>query len=111
MKLIKVEDLRVGMRAAKNVLDQRGVLLYKAGTTFTDEIIIRLKDRMITHVYVDQNTVAGLSMEEIKRRQEEIDSELTQVFSDVLSNPIMSAICESAKRYLRLRIQEKGSRW
>ncbi|OHB75748.1 MAG: hypothetical protein A2Z34_00460 [Planctomycetes bacterium RBG_16_59_8] len=110
MRLVKTEELKEGQKAAKDVADFRGNLLFKVGTEITAATIERLKSRMVPHVYVedDGSSAAGMSEEDIKRRGEEIDAELTAVFADVTDNPLMMSLCESSRQYLKKHVRPVG---
>lgn len=106
MKLVKIDEAKGGMKVAKDVEDQKGILLFKSGIVLTDDLIKRLKDRMISFVYIEEDGSAavGLSEEDIKKKHEELEANLTRMFSDVISNPIMVSLYESAKKYLKTKV-------
>lgn len=104
MELIRIENAKAGQKLAQDVLDPQGVLLMKAGTVLTLEIIQRVKNRNVTQLMIEGGDGSGLSPEELEKKKREIDAELSTVFSDVIGNPVMAALSEAAKTYLRSRM-------
>jgi hypothetical protein len=105
MKFIRIEDAKAGDILAKDLSDSRGVLLFKAGTVLTQEMLSRLRLRMVRHLFVEDSVASGLSEEEIKKMEGEIEIRLENIFSDVKENPVMRSLCESAKKVLKSRLK------
>lgn len=103
MRLVKTEELKDGQKAAKDVADFRGSLLCKAGTPITTPLIERLKARMVPHVYIEEENAqgAGLSEDDLKKKEAQIDQDLAHLFSEHNDNQLMMALCESARKYLK----------
>lgn len=102
MKLFKIGDARPGQKVAKDVMDLKGMLVYKAGSVLDADAIQRIQTRKISHIFLDvaddpsapgASVAAGVAVSR--------DAELDRVFSDVKSNPIMAALCEAAKLFFK----------
>ena len=105
MRVVRIEDAGPGMRVAKEVLDLRGTLLYKAGTELTPQIIETLRTRNITHLFMDDSPAAAAVGVDAGQRSQQIDEEIDRLFVDVTSNPLMGALRDSAKKYLKSKVK------
>lgn len=101
MKLLKVDDAQPGAKLAKDLLDLKGVLIFKAGATLTADYIEKIKARRITHLFIeteeDAATGAGLS-------PEQIDRAIDDMFTEAKAHPVMAALSDAAKRYLKAKV-------
>ena len=106
MKILKIEEIKAGLTVSKDVLDPKGILLFKAGIVLTDDLINKIKDRMVPFVYVeDGGATGGLTEADIKKMQDETDAAVTKTFSDVMDNPTMASLCEAARAHLKSKIK------
>jgi hypothetical protein len=103
VKLVKIEEAKAGQPVAKDVTDLKGVLLFKKGTVLTDIILQRIRARNITHLFLEGEGEGGEETGPFKN-PEEVDEQLDGVFGDTVSNPVMQALCEAAKRYHKGRM-------
>jgi len=105
VKLVRLEECRAGQKAARDVYDGKGNLLFKAGTRLTPELAERLKRWKVTHLLVEEEPGTGLyPAVDRSRRDATIEKELDLVFSEALSNPIMKCLRDAAARYLKGRV-------
>lgn len=103
MRLVKIEDLKPGARIARDVLDNRGNLLFKAGVESNAALIERLRARNVSHVYTEDEGGGGLSEADLEARKCQIDAEIDSLFSEHADKPLMMGLRDAAKRYLRER--------
>ena len=104
MRLIRTEEAYPGLKVARDVTDLRGNLLFRAGTELTMELLDHLKQRHISHVFVeDAGAPAASSAPPARKSAEEIARELDRMFSGADGTPVMAALREAAKRYLIAR--------
>lgn len=103
MKVVRVDQAGPGTRVARDVLDLRGGLLYRAGTELTSDILAQLRDRRVTHLFVQD--LPAESVEVVAPpREPDRSAELDRVFADVAHLPLMVELREAAKRYLKSRV-------
>ncbi|MBI2899557.1 MAG: hypothetical protein HYY17_05190 [Planctomycetes bacterium] len=105
MRVVKIEEAKPGMRVAKDVLDLRGNLLYKAGTEISLQILETLRGRNVTHLFLEDSPGLGSAGVDPEKRAAEVDAELDRVFADVASHPVMGALKEAAKRVLKSKVK------
>lgn len=105
MQIVKIDEAKAGLVIAKDILDSKGNLLIKKETVLTDEILLKIKARNITHIIVDDQNSSNLSDEQIKQNEEEIDKALEEMFNGALDNTIMSSLMQAAKTVLKRRIK------
>lgn len=104
MKLMRTEEVRPGMKVARDVTDLRGNLLFRAGAELTPEILDHLKQRRISHVFVEDAGNPDAPAPPVPRKTaEEIAQELDRMFAGSDANPVMAALREAAKRHLIAR--------
>jgi hypothetical protein len=104
VRLVPIEQVQPGQRAAKDVTDGRGNLLTKAGTELTQGVIDRLKARNVTHVFIE-DAAGGLSPEQIEAERQKIQAEMDHMFASVLDQPHMAALKNAATEFLLSRLQ------
>ena len=101
MKLVKTEDARVGQRAARDVNDLRGNLLFKAGTELTAELLETCKQRTISHLFIEEGGVASQQNPlELETRKVNLSKELERLFAGTEKSPTMVALRDASKRWL-----------
>jgi len=101
MKLVKTEEARIGQRAARDVTDLRGNLLFKAGTELTAELIETCKARTIAHLFIEEGGAAAPHNPlEMETRKVNLSKELDRLFTGTDKSPTMVALREASKRYL-----------
>lgn len=105
MRVVKVEEASAGAKVAKDVLDLRGNLLFKAGTELTPAVLQTLKARNVSHLFLEDVPGGGEPGIDPAKRALEIDADLDRVFADVVSHPVMGALKEAARKYLKTRIK------
>ena len=104
MKLIRTEEAHPGLKVARDVTDLRGNLLFRSGTELTLELLVHLKQRNITHIFVEEAGAPSSSPPPpAKKSPEEIAREVDQMFAGADGTPVMAALREAAKRYLIAR--------
>ncbi len=104
MRLVKLEEVRPGVKVAKDVTDLRGNLLFKAGTEITPDLLIRCKQRGIAHLFVEDAAGRGAAGHTGARKPpEEIAAEIDAVFAGHEANPVMTALRDAAKSHLTSR--------
>jgi hypothetical protein len=105
MKLVKADEARPGQRAARDVTDLRGNLLFKAGTELTPELIATCKQRNISHVFIeDASGPTAFSPSDLLSQKEALGTDVDRMFSGVDGTPVMQALREASKRYLFSRL-------
>lgn len=101
MRLIRIEEARPGMKASRDVIDFRGNLLFRAGTELTYPLLEQLRQRPVTHLFVEDPVSGGPAPSPSPGRPpEEIAREVDRMFSGMDSSPLMAELREAAKRYL-----------
>ena len=103
-RLVKIDDVSPGVKVVKDVIDARGTLLFKAGVDLSGAIIERIRARNITHVFVEMADGPGFSEAELATKAGEVDGEIDAIFADVADQPLMAALREAAKAYLKTRV-------
>ena len=96
MKVVRVDDAPPGARVARDVLDLRGTLLYRAGTELSAEVLSQIRHRNISHLFIHDSVppTAGTA-------PPTSDAAIDRLFSDVAQLPLMAALREAAKRHAR----------
>ncbi len=105
MRVVRVEEATAGARVAKDILDLKGTLLFRAGTELTPAVIQILQTRSITHLFLEDVAGAAPAPLPAGMRPEEIDGEMHRLFADVGGHPIMKALRDSATRYFHSRVK------
>ena len=102
-KLVKIEEVTPGQKIAKDVNDNRGSLLFKAGVEVNGSLLERLRARNISHVWVEETASAGLTEQDIEAKKTQIGTELDALFAEHADKPLMMGLCDAAKRFLQER--------
>ena len=105
MKLIRTEEARNGQKAAKDVTDLRGNLLFKAGTELTPELLTTCRNLHISHLFVEEGDGENPSSGDLTQKKEAVAKQVDVMFEGVDQNPPMAALREAAKRYLIAKIE------
>ena len=100
MKLVKTEDARAGQRAARDVNDLRGNLLFKAGTELTAELLETCKQRTISHLFIDEGSAPAQAPIDLETRKVNLHKELDRLYAGTEKSATMVALREASKRYL-----------
>lgn len=101
MRLIRIEEARPGMKAARDVIDLRGNLLLRAGTEITEAHLIQIRRHPLTHLFIEDLPSEGAGgVPPSGPSPEEIAREVDRMFSGVDTSPLMADLREAAKRYL-----------
>ncbi len=101
MRLIRTEEAHPGLKVSRDVTDLRGNLLFRTGTELTPDLLERLKQRNITHLFVeDAGPLPAAPSPPARRTAEEIAQDVDLMFAGADAGPVMAALREAAKRYL-----------
>lgn len=86
MKLVTVEDLKVGDVLAKDVLLEDYTVLLAKGTEIKDEYIDKLRDLSIVTVYIEEKEeeVHRISLEEITILKNDVEAQIKDKVKDIL---------------------------
>ena len=101
MKLVKTDEARAGQRAARDVTDLRGNLLFKAGTELTAELLETCKQRTISHLFIeDGGSAASVSPLDLQARRDAVVKDVDRLFQGTDKSATMTALREASKRFL-----------
>jgi hypothetical protein len=101
MKLVKTDEARVGQKAARDVTDLRGNLLFKAGTELTADLLDTCKQRTISHLFIeDTGGDAPRSPTDIQAQKDVVLKDIDHMFAGTEGSAIMGALRDASKRYL-----------
>ena len=101
-RLVKMDEVEPGVKVVKDVVDARGMLLFKAGVALSPAMIERVRARNVTHIFVeDEGAAVGMSEEDLAAKQDEMETDLDKLFEDVADQPLMAELREAAKVYLK----------
>ena len=101
MKLVKTDEARAGQRAARDVTDLRGNLLFKAGTELSSELLDTCKQRTISHLFIeDGGSASPRSALDVQTQRDSVSKDIDRMFAGADGTPVMAALRESSKRYL-----------
>jgi hypothetical protein len=107
MKLVKTDEARIGQRAARDVIDLRGNLLFKAGTELTAELLETCKQRTISHLFIeDSGGDAPKSTVDLQAQKESLLREIDRTFAGQEGNATMAALKDASKRFLTARLNK-----
>jgi hypothetical protein len=107
MKLVKTDEARVGQKAARDVIDLRGNLLFKAGTELTAELLDTCKQRTISHLFIeDSGGDAPKSPVDLQAQRETLLREIDRTFAGLEGNATMAALKEASQRFLTARLNK-----
>lgn len=105
MKLVKTDEARIGQRAARDVIDLRGNLLFKAGTELTAELLETCKQRTISHLFIeDSGGDVPKSTVDLQAQKESLLREIDRTFAGLEGNATMMALKDASKRFLTARL-------
>ena len=105
MKLIRIEEARAGLTAARDVKDLRGNLLLRSGTPLHEGFIAQCRERNVSHLFVENPAAAPSAAADIELRKQALIRDVNRMFTGVDGAPVMAALREAAKRYLCARIE------
>ncbi|HLY73730.1 MAG TPA: hypothetical protein VKU80_06385 [Planctomycetota bacterium] len=104
---MKTDEARVGQKAARDVTDLRGNLLFKAGTELTPELLETCKQRTISHLFIEESVGDGpKSPVEVQAQKESVLREIDRTFAGLEGNATMSALKEASRRYLTAKLNK-----
>jgi hypothetical protein len=107
MKLVKTDEARVGQKAARDVTDLRGNLLFKAGTDLSEELLEICKKCTISHLFIeDAGGDAPKSPVDVQARKDSVLKEIDRTFSGLDGNATMTALKEASKRYITAKLSK-----
>jgi hypothetical protein len=107
MKLVKTDEARVGQKAARDVTDLRGNLLFKAGTELNAELLETCKQRTISHLFIeDSGGDAPKSAVDVQAQKDSVFKEIDRAFAGTDGNATMTALKEASKRYLTAKLNK-----
>jgi hypothetical protein len=105
MKLVKTDEARAGQRAARDVTDLRGNLLFKAGTELTAELLETCKQRTISHLFIEEGgSAASATPLELQAQRDAVSKDIDRLFAGADGTDTMGALREASKRYLLSRL-------
>ena len=108
MRLVKSDEAKPGQRVARDVVDLRGNLLFKAGTSLNPALLASCKERNISHLFVEEDAAGvAASPADLEMKKEAVSKDVDRMFSGVDSGPVMAALRESSKRYLIGKLTSK----
>lgn len=100
MKLVKTDEARAGQRAARDVTDLRGNLMFKAGTELTAELVETCKQRTISHLFIEDTGVDPVdSPTDIQAQKDVVLKDIDRMFAGTESSVVMGSLKEASKRY------------
>lgn len=100
----QIEQVPPGALAGGDVLDMRGNMLVKAGTTLDESLLGKLKTRGISIVPVLHEI--SLTPEELRVKTAEVEARLTQRFRAVASMPLMQELKEQLRNFRIRRLSD-----
>ena len=103
---MKTDEARPGQRAARDVTDLRGNLLFRAGTELSAELLASCKQRNVSHLFVEDGgeAAAAASPADLETRKAQLARDIDRQFAGVDTSPLMAALREAAKRHLTARL-------
>jgi len=108
MRLIKAEEAKPGQKVARDVVDLRGNLLFKAGTSLTPSLLSSCRERNISHLFVDEDMTGGaVTLADMEMKKEAISKDVDRMFTGVDGTPAMAALRDASKRYLTAKLGGK----
>lgn len=103
-RMVKIDDVPPGAKLVKDVLDSRGMLLFKAGVELSAPMIERIRARAVVHLFIEDVGGPGLSEADLAAKGQQADAELDSMFSDVISKPLMAELKEAARQYQKRKL-------
>jgi len=105
MRLVKTDEARVGQKAARDVTDLRGNLLFKAGTELSAELLDTCKQRTISHLFIEDSVGdTTRSPADVQAQKDSVARDIDRTFAGLEGNPTMAALKEASKRYLSAKL-------
>jgi hypothetical protein len=106
MRLIKAEEARPGQRAARDVTDLRGNLLFKAGTQLDPALLAAARERNVSHLFIEDDGAAGPAVPaaDLDLRKEAAVRDIDRMFAGADRSPLMASLREASKRYLMAKL-------
>jgi len=105
MKLVKTDEARAGQRAARDVTDLRGNLLFKAGTELTPELLETCKQRTISHLFIeDGGAPATTPPLDLQARRDTVSKDVDRLFAGTDKSATMVALREASRRFLLAKL-------
>ena len=105
MKLVKTDEARAGQRAARDVTDLRGNLLFKAGTELTAELLETVKERTISHLFIEETgNDPSAAPKDLQAKRDSVVKDIDHMFAGTEASAIMGALKEASKRYLTSKL-------
>jgi hypothetical protein len=105
MKLVKTDEARAGQRAARDVNDLRGNLLFKAGTELTAELLETCKQKTISHLFIEDGGAApSATPADVQSRRDTVEKEIEHVFAGTEKSATMVALCAASKKFILSRL-------
>jgi hypothetical protein len=105
VKLVKTDDARPGQKAARDVTDLRGNLLFRAGTELNAELLASCKQRNVSHLFVeDVGGAAAASPVDVETRRVQLGRDIDRQFAGVDQAAVMASLREAAKRHLLAKL-------
>jgi hypothetical protein len=106
MKLVKTDEARIGQKAARDVTDLRGNLLFKAGTELTAELLESCKQRTISHLFIEEGGEAPASPVDVQARKDSVMKDIDHMFAGTEGSPVMVALKEASRKYLSAKLSK-----
>ncbi len=101
MKLIKIEEAHAGQKAARDITDLTGRILFKAGSEISADLIAQCRRRNVSYLFVsDDGPTPAAAPAAAPSRKEDIEEAVDQMFFGTDADPVMASLREAAKRYL-----------
>ncbi len=94
MPKISIDNIAPGMRLAKSVLNESGMVLLSEETELTDAIILKLKNMNVDGVYVKGMSKPDIPMEEMLR-------ELDKRFEKTEKEPYMGTLKKVFREHIK----------
>lgn len=106
MKLVKTDEARAGQRAARDVNDLRGNLLFKAGTELTAELLETCKQRTISHLFIEDagSAAPAATPGDVQARRDTVEKEIDRVFAGTEKSATMVALRDASKKYILAKL-------
>ena len=99
------DEARPGHRVSRDVVDLRGGLLFKAGTALTPELLASCKERNISHLFIESDSLpTSAAPADVESKKEAVTRDVDRMFAGADSTPLMVALREASKRYLLAKL-------
>ena len=101
MNKVLLSDVKAGMKLAKPVLSNAGVVLINEGTELSDALVARLHKLSVESVYIESKASQAIPKEE---RLQAIE----QAFTRTRNEPYMTTIKKALDRTVETLYSEEG---